>query len=356
MIRIENPPINEKSPLSGKFHFKRIADSEENKRVVYQALKEKVNILFASDILKDIENPNISRSRILFCDDAPIGAILFNSSITEENEDLNIKKGLGIREIIVIGKGESDKELVYKKLIEKAVQKAQESKAECLYLLTDDSNQETISLFKHTGFTEVFLKGTNYTEQLVIKNFMQDQPKTEEINKTEIENNSNAKGVFENRPKRKTSDQSKMENNDNRVKRLKQEPSKIANEFAPKQQQRSSKMHTCTLKKIYLDQILSGKKTVEGRINSGMFLRIKEGDSIKFFCGSNNYYTKVICKVTKIEKFASFEAMLNQVGYQNCLPECYSLYQAANEYSKIPHYTDKARQNGVLALHIEKVG
>lgn len=114
-------------------------------------------------------------------------------------------------------------------------------------------------------------------------------------------------------------------------------------------------MHTCTLKKIYLDQILSGQKEVEGRINSGMFAKMHENESIKFFCGNRSNYIEVICKIKKIENFSSFREMLQSVGYEKCLPTCTSLDQAAQEYSKIPNYDNKAREYGVLALHIEKI-
>ncbi len=413
----------EESPFTGKFYFERIAGSVKNKSVVEQTLEEKAGAQFATKVLQEIENPKISRSRILYCGEDPLGAIVFNSDITPEDKVLNIGKALCIRQIIVIGKGEKDQNLVYQKLIEKAVQKAQELKAQHLYLLADNDDHQAIHLCKNNGFTEMFLQNIDNSQQLLIKNFNQNPPKIARIDKTETENNNNLYGarsgfvnfkrgrhgqiqphsnVLENRPKRKNRqnhDNLHTENNNNlygarsgfvnfergghgqiephsnvlenrpkrknreehdnlqneQVKRPKQESLKITNEFTSRQQQPSSKMHTCTLKKIYIDQILSGKKTVEGRINSGMFLKIKEGNSIKFFCGHGNFYREVICKVTKIEKFESFEEMLKKVGYQNCLPECTSLNQAASEYSKIPQYSKKASQYGVLALHIQKM-
>lgn len=113
-----------------------------------------------------------------------------------------------------------------------------------------------------------------------------------------------------------------------------------------------------TLKPFYLRPIKSGLKTIEGRINNGMFKFVKEGDTIRFF----NHEDSVMCTVEKVKKYASFPAMLQAERIQSCLPEItdadpkVALERAINIYHSISGYEKRAAQHGVLAIHIKKNG
>lgn len=48
--------------------------------------------------------------------------------------------------------------------------------------------------------------------------------------------------------------------------------------------QRPPRVHRIPLKGVYLAHVLSGRKTVEGRLNKGMFRHVRAGDRICFFC------------------------------------------------------------------------
>lgn len=106
-----------------------------------------------------------------------------------------------------------------------------------------------------------------------------------------------------------------------------------------------------TLKKIYIDQIRSGKKTVEGRIDKGMFQQFREGDRVRFFAGQE----EVICKIIKITKYKSFPDMLKEEGFKACLPESPTFEQACREYDVIPNYTSMSKEHGVLGIKIQKI-
>ncbi len=106
--------------------------------------------------------------------------------------------------------------------------------------------------------------------------------------------------------------------------------------------------HSCPLKQQYLAQIASGQKTVEGRINTGVFKKFNAGDTVSFYSGSS----KVSCQITKIETFNSFKAMLETCGVQKCLADVRSLETAVQIYDNIPGYREKASKFGVLAIHI----
>jgi len=103
------------------------------------------------------------------------------------------------------------------------------------------------------------------------------------------------------------------------------------------------------LKGLYIAQIKSGRKTIEGRINSGMFKNLASGTVVEFHNNSDS----VKCKVVKKVVYSSFREMLEKEGVQKCLPECRSVDDGARIYDAIPSYTDKARAHGVLAIHLQ---
>lgn len=110
----------------------------------------------------------------------------------------------------------------------------------------------------------------------------------------------------------------------------------------------------CTLMKKYIHLIRDGKKTIEGRIDNGMFKNWRVGDQIRFFYMANAQ-DDVVCRITKIVRYNSFAEMVNKEDYKKCIPDAYSLENAIEIYDKIPGYKEKARTFGVLAVHLEKV-
>lgn len=113
-----------------------------------------------------------------------------------------------------------------------------------------------------------------------------------------------------------------------------------------------SQYHEITLREPYLSQIRNGQKTIEGRINGGIVLNYKAGDTIRFFEGRNPL-NEVICRITTITTFRGFREMLEASGFQKCLPGVRSLEEAVVIYEKIPGYADRARRSGVRAIHLE---
>ncbi len=113
--------------------------------------------------------------------------------------------------------------------------------------------------------------------------------------------------------------------------------------------QQGPRAHRVTLKMKYLQQILSGRKTIEGRINSGMMLRFKAGETVTFFSGR----TEAVCNIIAIRKHASFRDMLEKEGVQRCLTDVTDVDVGAAIYHRIPSYTQRAAQHGVLAIEIQ---
>lgn len=127
-----------------------------------------------------------------------------------------------------------------------------------------------------------------------------------------------------------------------------------APEPAPIRQERRpviSEYQQMPLKNPYVQQIASGQKTIEGRINKGVFdgRRLQPGHRFCFF----NQESRVYCRVKQVSVFSSFRDMLINTGVNNCLPGVRSLDEAVRIYDRIPNYNELAQQFGVVALHLE---
>lgn len=109
-----------------------------------------------------------------------------------------------------------------------------------------------------------------------------------------------------------------------------------------------------TLKKIYIDQIRSGQKTVEGRIFERSVKKIKVGDHVRFYYYSNSK-DDVTCRVVSISKYATFRLMLEHKGFNKCLPKASTFEAAVKQYAAIPKYPEKEKKFGVVALELKLV-
>lgn len=120
---------------------------------------------------------------------------------------------------------------------------------------------------------------------------------------------------------------------------------------APSRPSRLPVAHSITLYPKYIEQIRSGGKTIEGRINSGMCLAFKAGDTIRFFHAKSP--RDVTCSIKEVRTYRSFAELLQKEGYQRCLTDVHSLQEAITIYDKIPGYSERAARSGVLAFEIK---
>lgn len=104
------------------------------------------------------------------------------------------------------------------------------------------------------------------------------------------------------------------------------------------------------LKEPYLSLIQQGKKTIEGRIASGLFQRVIPGSTIRFF----NHTGSVTCKISHAKIYKSFDEMLRAEGIEKCLPNVRSLEEAVRIYNSLPGYRERALQHGVVAIHLQR--
>lgn len=108
-----------------------------------------------------------------------------------------------------------------------------------------------------------------------------------------------------------------------------------------------------TLMKKYLYMIRDGRKTVEGRINRGMFAKYKipVGSGLRFFY-TQNAQDDVHCTILGVRTFDTFREMLQHYGYEKLVPDVNSLEAAVAAYAKIPGYSQKERDSGVIGIEL----
>ena len=106
--------------------------------------------------------------------------------------------------------------------------------------------------------------------------------------------------------------------------------------------------HVLRIQNTYLWHIKEGRKTVEGRLAVGIFKQIMPKAIIRFECGPNH----VDARVLQVTKYKSFQAMLENEGLTNCLPDCANIRAGIQIYHSFPNYAKLEQTTGVIALQI----
>lgn len=118
-------------------------------------------------------------------------------------------------------------------------------------------------------------------------------------------------------------------------------------------------IHEAGRESALLEDIIAGKKTVEGRLAKGKFLNFKPGDIVKlrkdiYENGEliASFEDQARSRVIRVEKYPSFREMLQTVGYKKAIPRAKSLEEAVGDYRKF-YSADDEKEYGVLAIHFE---
>ena len=108
-----------------------------------------------------------------------------------------------------------------------------------------------------------------------------------------------------------------------------------------------------------LDDIIAGRKTVEGRLKRGKFAQYRAGDVIKLrrdirgddgvLCDGEPDQARV--KIIAIREYLDFLSLCQAEGYKRVIPHAMSAEEAADEYNK--YYTTEDQAGcGVLAIEV----
>ena len=108
-----------------------------------------------------------------------------------------------------------------------------------------------------------------------------------------------------------------------------------------------------------LDDIIAGRKTIEGRLNKGKFAEYAIGDTVSLrrdirseddvLHDGEPHAAQV--EITAIRQYPDFLSMVQAEGYKKVIPSAKGAEDAAAEYTKYYSPDDQARC-GVLAIEI----
>lgn len=276
-----------------EFAFTSLVDAKDKFPLVKKVFNEVMAPFYGEqqNILSDIEKRESRKTEILSHRGKDVGCIVYKRDLTKNQLEVTL--------IALFDPGENNNKGYRTRLVERIEEVAAQSRAEAICYMLPSALDEHIQYFIHKKFEKSDLAQTGkVNECLLTKQLQQKRRKVEEVAKAPVA-------------------------------------------AAPLQ-------HELTLKNQYIDPIRRGAKTVEGRINSGAPAKFKAGETLRLFSGNNS----VTSTIAKIEKFASFRAMLEATGFQNCIPEARDLEAAVKVYDSIPGYNERAKQHGVLAIHL----
>lgn len=105
------------------------------------------------------------------------------------------------------------------------------------------------------------------------------------------------------------------------------------------------------VQQVYIDAITNGTKTIEGRLAKDKYLKLRQGDRVKFF---NNAGTQSVAKkVVAIHRYSTFEAAFTEQDYKKAVPNAKDISDAASVYEQ---FYPKALQAklGIVFIELEE--
>ena len=112
--------------------------------------------------------------------------------------------------------------------------------------------------------------------------------------------------------------------------------------------------YTFTVKEPWFTYIQKGTKKAEGRLNKGIFSKLKVGDIIIWINSATLHNKKLKCKVvvTYIKKYDTFRDLLQGENIDKVLPNIKNMDQGVGIYRQ--YYSEKDEQeNGVIAIGMQ---
>ena len=111
-----------------------------------------------------------------------------------------------------------------------------------------------------------------------------------------------------------------------------------------------------------LDDIIAGRKTIEGRLNRGKFAQYQVGDFVSLRRDIRDQHgilhdggpDAALVKITAVRHYNTFLDLTTAEGYEKVIPHAHSIQQAADEYNKYYSAEDQASY-GVLAVEVQLI-
>jgi len=110
--------------------------------------------------------------------------------------------------------------------------------------------------------------------------------------------------------------------------------------------------HKMHLSEPWFTLINLGLKKAEGRLNTGRFKELQEGDIIEWY-NDDFKHRKCVTKISKKIEYKSFREYLHKEGLQNCLPGMPDIEHGLSVYYK--YYTKEDEEKfGVISIRLIK--
>lgn len=108
-----------------------------------------------------------------------------------------------------------------------------------------------------------------------------------------------------------------------------------------------------------LDDIIAGRKTIEGRLNKDKFAQYKRGDTVSLRRDIRGEDGTLVdgetgaasVEIVAIRHYKTFIEMVSAEGFAKVIPSAGTAQEAADEYNKYYSTEDQARY-GVLGIEI----
>ncbi|MFY7843074.1 MAG: hypothetical protein ACOVOR_03560 [Rhabdochlamydiaceae bacterium] len=343
---------------------------------------------FSSSIMDSIENRDYKcRALCKGKEDQVVGILAYKDRLMTRYEDVGYKHVFSIKLLELTAKSDDKKHLDI--LLNEAKQEAIAKKAHFIFIDTVNMSHQQVNDLSSKGFKVADKRVSQIENGIFYILKLQDDPKIAEASKKRNRDSGSFQELVEDAKNyQQELELRKKENEPEKAHVIKkariEEPSSSSSSStssssssssglpqsssnqplfrSPRQdtnsfpQRTEGRIESIPLKAKFLRYIQQGSKTIEGRINTGAFRYLKAGQTVRFFFGNNDgSQTEVLCKIIKINHYSSFREMLTRENYRLCIPDVYSVDEAAAIYASIPTYPQKERQFGVLAIHISKV-
>lgn len=111
-----------------------------------------------------------------------------------------------------------------------------------------------------------------------------------------------------------------------------------------------------------LDDIMAGRKTIEGRLRKGKFADYRPGDTVSLrrdIRGPDGILhdgqsDAAHVTIIAIRQYPDFLSMVTAEGFKNVIPNATTAQEAADEYNQYYSAEDQAKY-GVLAIEVQTV-
>ncbi len=297
---IESSSSSLKPTNGADFAYISLADCKEKFPQVKKVFTEVMAPIYGEqqDLLSDVEKRRDRKTEILTYRGKDVGCIVYKRDLTKNRANQDASEYLEVSLVALFDPVRDSSKGYRTKLLKRIEEVAKELRADAICYTLPTKLEDHIQYFVHKNFERKDLAQTGPVTECML------------------------------------------------VKTLEQKRRKVAKAApAPLPAQRINEL---TLKNQYIDPIRKGVKTIEGRINSGAPKNFKVGELLRLFSGNNS----VTSTITNIEEFNSFREMLEATGFKKCIPEARDLEAAVKIYDSIQGYNDRAKKNGVLAIHL----